>query len=78
MPVTVLNQTVELDNIYTILVSDIQPDTDSDFYIRVLTLFDTPPEDSNRIPVLILKLFGGSQQNNDSAELQIHTPSLPF
>ncbi len=78
MPITVLNQTVELDGIQTVLVSDIQPDTNSDYFVRVLTFFTDPPTVINRQPILVLKLFGGSQQNHDQLELELTTPSLQF
>jgi hypothetical protein len=78
MPVTIVNQTLELDGIQTVLVSDIQPDTNTDYFVRVLTLYTDPPTVTNRIPVLIVKLFGGSQQNHDQSELELTTPSLQF
>ena len=77
MPITVLNQTIELDGIQSILVSDIQPDTDTDYFVRILTFFDQPTS-QNLPPVLIVKLYGGSQSSNDTSELQIVTPSLEF
>jgi hypothetical protein len=78
MPLIFNNATIELDSIYTVLVSDIQPDTDTDAYVRVLTLFDQPVTQGNRTPVLMLRLYGGSQSNNDQAALEIQTPRLDF
>jgi hypothetical protein len=78
MPIQINNVTIELDGIQSILVSDIQPDTDTDFYVRILTFFDQPATVMNRAPVLTLKLYGGSQLNHDQAELEIQTPSLEF
>ena len=78
MAITILNQTIELDGIQTVLVSDIQPDTNSDSFVRILTFFTDPPSVANRIPILILKLFGGSQQNHDQLELELTSPSLQF
>lgn len=78
MPVQINNQTLELDGIQTILISDIQPDTDTDFFVRILTFFDQPSTALNRTPLLTLRLLGGSQSTNDQSELQIITPSLEF
>ncbi len=78
MAIIVLNQVIELDGIQTVLVSDIQPDTNSDYFVRILTFFTDPPSVSNRQPVLTLKLYGGSQQNHDQLELELTTPSLQF
>lgn len=78
MPIQINNQTLELDGLQTILVSDIQPDTDTDYFVRILTFFDQPPGVLNRVPILTLRLLGGSQINNDKSELEIITPSLQF
>ncbi len=78
MPLIFNNATIELDSIYTVLVSDIQPDTDTDAYVRILTLFDQPVTQGNRTPVLTLRLYGGSQSNHDQAALEIQTPRLEF
>lgn len=78
MPVQISSQTLELDGVQSILVSDIQPDPNSDYYVRILTFFTDPATTLNRTPVLIINLYGGSQQNNDITELQIQTPSLEF
>jgi hypothetical protein len=78
MSVQFNNMTIELDGIYTVLVSDIQPDTDTDAYVRILTIFDQPVTEGNRTPVLTLRLFGGSQSDNDQAAVQIQTPRLVF
>lgn len=78
MPIQLNNATIELDGIQTVLVSDIQPDTLTDYYVRILTFYTDPPTVTNRIPVLILKLYGGSQQNHDLTELELTTPSLQF
>jgi hypothetical protein len=59
-------------------VSDIQPDTDSDYYVRILTIFTQSGTTLNRTPDLIIRLLGGSQANNDKTELEIETPSLEF
>ena len=79
MPIQINNQTLELDGLQDILVSDIQPDTDgTDYYVRILTFFDQPVTASNRTPLLTLRLLGGSQSTNEKAELEIQTPSLEF
>lgn len=78
MPIQINNQTLELDGVQSILVSDIQPDTDTDYFVRILTLFTDPAATLNRQPVLTIKLYGGSQTNNDKSELEIQTPSLEF
>lgn len=78
MPIQINNQTLELDGIQSILVSDIQPDSDTDYYVRILTFFDQLVTDANRVPLLTLKLYGGSQSTNEKAELEIQTPSLEF
>lgn len=78
MPIQINNQTLELDGLQSILVSDIQPDTDTDYFVRILTFFDQPTTAMNRTPILTLRLLGGSQVNNDQSELQIVTPSLEF
>jgi hypothetical protein len=78
VPITVLNQVIELDGIQTVLVSDIQPDTNSDYFVRILTFFIDPPSVINRQPILTVKLYGGSQQNHDQLELELTTPSLQF
>ena len=78
MPVQTINTTLELDDVHSILVSDIQPDTDSDYYVRILTIFTQSGTTLNRTPDLIIRLLGGSQANNDKTELEIETPSLEF
>jgi len=78
MPLIFNNATIELDGIYTVLVSDIQPDTDTDAYVRILTIFDQPVTQGNRTPVLTLRLYGGSQSDNDLTAVQIQTPRLVF
>jgi hypothetical protein len=78
MPIQINNQTLELDGIQSILVSDIQPDTDTDYFVRILTFFTDPVAALNRSPILTLKLYGGSQSTNDKSELEIQTPSLEF
>ncbi len=78
MPIQINNQTLELDGLQSILVSDIQPDTDTDFFVRILTFFDQPVTAMNRTPILTIRLLGGSQSTNDQSELQIQTPSLEF
>jgi hypothetical protein len=78
MPIQINNQTLELDGIQSILVSDIQPDTDTDYFVRILTFFSDPISTTNRAPLLTLKLYGGSQSTNDKSELEIQTPSLEF
>lgn len=78
MPIQINNQTLELDGIQSILVSDIQPDTDTDYFVRILSFFDQPVTNANRTALLTLKLFGGSQSVNDKSELEIVTPSLEF
>ena len=78
MPLQFNNIVLELDGLQSILVSNIQPDTDTDYFVRILTFFDQPATVQNRSPVLTLKLYGGSQSSNDATELQIQTPSLEF
>lgn len=78
MPVQINNQTLELDDVHSILVSDIQPDTDSDYYVRILTIFTQSGTTLNRTPDLTIRLLGGSQANNDKTELEIETPTLEF
>ena len=78
MPIQINNQTLELDGLQSILVSDIQPDTDTDFFVRILTFFDQPVTAMNRTPILTIRLLGGSQSTNDKSELEIETPSLEF
>lgn len=85
MAIVIVNQTIELDNVQQILVSDIQPDVNgtaadgsTDYYVRVLTLYTDPSTVANRKPALILNLYGGSQGNQDKSELEIQTPSLEF
>ena len=78
MPIQINNQTLELDGIQSILVSDIEPDTDTEYFVRILTFFDQPATSQNRSPILTLKLYGGSQSTNDKSELEIQTPSLEF
>jgi hypothetical protein len=78
MPVQFNNVTIELDGLQSILVSDIQPDTDTDYFVRILTFFTDPSTTLNRSPILTLRLLGGSQSTNDKTELEIQTPSLDF
>jgi hypothetical protein len=78
MPIQINNQTLELDGIQSILVSDIQPDTNTDYFVRILTFFTDPTTMVNVSPILTLKLYGGSQSTNDKSELEIQTPSLEF
>jgi hypothetical protein len=78
MPIQINNQILELDGIQSILVSDIQPDTDTDYFVRILTFFTDPVTALNRSPILTLRLLGGSQSTNDRSELEIQTPSLEF
>jgi hypothetical protein len=78
MAINFNNVTLELDGVQTILVSDIQPDPNSDYYVRLLTFFTDPPDTPNRAPIITIKLFGGSQSGNEKTELEIMTPSLEF
>lgn len=79
MPIQFNNATVELDNVQTIIISDIQPDqSGTDYFVRILNFFDQPVTALNRTPLLTLTLYGGSQSMNDQSGLQVQTPSLEF
>jgi hypothetical protein len=60
--------------VQSIVISPIQPDTNSTAYLRLVQIYTDPPTTVNRRPVLEIALYGGDQSINDQSELQITIP----
>ena len=75
MSVVINSQVLELDGVTTVLVSDRQPDPDSDYYVRYVEIYTDPVGTPNRKPTIHLTMKGGSQQANDQSALLITLPN---
>jgi len=64
-----------VDGVQSITVSDIQPDTNSIEFVRLIQIYTDPTSNPNRRPVVTLALYGGSQNTGDQSGLDITIPS---
>jgi hypothetical protein len=75
MAVSFDNIRQSLQGVQTVLVSDIQPDPNSDYYVRYVEFYTDPPGVPNRSPIIHVTLYGGSQQAGAKGNLEIQIPS---
>jgi hypothetical protein len=75
MAVSFDNIRQSLQGVQTVLVSDIQPDPNSDFYVRYVEFYTDPVGVPNRSPIIHITLYGGSQQAGAKGNLEIQIPS---
>lgn len=64
-----------LVGVQAVLVSDIQPDPNSDYFVRYVEFYTDPATVINRVPVIHVTLYGGSQQAGSKGQLEIQIPS---
>lgn len=70
---TIDQQNVSITGIKQIVISDIEPDEASGGYARRISFFTDDANVSNRLPVLMLMLYGGTEPL-----LEVQTPQLNF
>lgn len=75
MSVSFDNTWQSLQGVQSVLVSDIQPDPNSDYYVRYVEFYTDPPNVANRKPIIHITLYGGSQQAGAKGNLEIQIPS---
>lgn len=72
MPLTYINETLRIDALTSISISDITPDEDSGAYARRIEFYTDDISAVNRRPVLTVMVYG------DQNSLQVQTPTLAF
>jgi hypothetical protein len=75
MSVSFDNIRQSLQGVQSVLVSDIQPDPNSDYYVRYVEFYTDPPNVANRSPIIHVTLYGGSQQSGSKGALEFQIPS---
>jgi hypothetical protein len=75
MAISFDNTRQSLVGVQSVLVSDIQPDPNSDYYVRYVEFYTDPPNVVNRAPIIHVTLYGGSQQSGSKGNLEIQIPS---
>jgi hypothetical protein len=64
-----------LQGVKTILLSDVQPDPNSDYYVRYIEFYVDDATVVNRSPPIKVTCYGGSQQAGDKTPLEVTIPS---
>ena len=72
MTLTYLSETLRIDDLTSITVSDIEPDEDSGKFARRIEFFTDDFAVLNRRPVLTVMIFG------EEEALRVITPTLSF
>lgn len=71
-------QFLSIDDVKSIVISDIVADEAGLVYVRLVQIYVDPISDTTRRPVLELTLRGGDQTTGDKTALEITTPPLPY
>lgn len=73
MPLTITKQTLQIDDLVTVVVSDIVANADATGFVRKFDFFVDALEDPNRTPVITVICTSIEQ-----ATLLVTTPTLSF
>jgi hypothetical protein len=74
MPYSYEYSKLRVDGVFTLAISDIQPDADTTQYVRLVQVYTDPPSSVNRRPVLEIAVYGGDQQVSDMTPIEITLP----
>ena len=72
MVLTYINETLRIDDLTSVDVSDVEPDPESGGYARRIEFYIDPAGAMNRRPVLTVMIYG------EEESLRVKTPTLTF
>jgi hypothetical protein len=72
MTLTYISETLRIDELTSITVSDIEPDPESGAFARKIEFYTDELNILNRRPVLTVMIYG------EEEALRVHTPTLTF
>jgi hypothetical protein len=74
MPYSYESSKLRIDGVFTLTIGPIQPDTDTEQYVRLIQIYTDPPSNTNRRPILEVAVYGGDQQVADQTPIEISLP----
>jgi hypothetical protein len=77
MAIAIDYQRISVEDVQSVVVSDIEADDEGLVYARLIQIYVDPPTDTTRRPIFELMLYGGDQ-TADKTALELTTPTLSY